>query len=279
MTILPATDWQPGKPGIYSGLPESEYRKAPGVNISSLKALRRSPAHYKHALTEEDQESSALVVGTLVHQARLEPQNLSYVVRPAEFTDWRTKAAKEWRDAQKLPVITPDEEEVVLRCAQALREVPLIEQMARAGHRELTCFKRHERTGLLLKGRADLVSLDASGHRWGCDIKTVIEGMAARSQFERRVSEYDYHLQAAYYMDLFDLHHFIFIAVEKEGYPGVGPYELDAESIRLARRTNEAFLQTLAECQSSNSWPSYPREIREIGLTAWKRTIESEDVK
>jgi len=266
--------------GIHFDMSEDDYRKAPCVNISALKHMLKSPAHYKHELEspDEDKRQAHLIIGTLVHRAIGEPEKFCYIVRPPEFKDWRTKASQEWRNAQTLPVLTPDEEEDVLRCVNALQKCELLMELCKRGKQEVACFKRHKRTGLMLKGRSDLVATDDDGVTWVVDLKTVPEGGASAVEFARKMAELNYHLQAAHYGDLFETSNFIFIAVEKKGFPGVGIYILDPEDIELGRRTNNALLQKLAECNKTNTWPGYGDEPRVIQLPAWKRKQEMEDV-
>lgn len=265
---------------IHLDMPEAEYRKANGINASSLKKMLLSPAHFKYAQEEEetDKRNANLIVGTLVHKSRLEPEKLCYAVRPKEFKDWRTKESQAWRDAQTLPVVTPDEEEQVKRCADALFSIDLLSELAARGNTEVTAFKRHERTGLLMKGRADLLSVDDDGNTWVIDIKTVPEEGASSNQFSRKIAEMNYHLQAAFYCDLFGTNNFMFVAVEKSGFTGVGVYILDKEDIELGRRTNEALIQKLALCRKENKWPGYPTKPTTINLPQWKRKQEMGDI-
>lgn len=261
-------------------VPEAEYRAANGVNVSSMKHMRLSPAHYKFAKEEpeSDKANANLIIGTLVHRARLEPNRLSYAVRPPEFDSWRTKAAQQWRDAQKLPVVTPDEEQQIIRCADALERFDLLNESAARGSTEVTRFKRHKRTGLLLKGRADIVFTDDDCLTWIIDLKTVPEGGACEDAFSRKIADFNYHQQAAFYCDLFETQRFLFIAVEKTGFPGVGIYELTPEDLELGRRTNEALLTQLARSIETNEWPGYSTNPRQISLPAWKRKQDSADV-
>lgn len=264
---------------IILNMPEADYRKAPGVNISALKKMRLSPAHYKHAReeAESDKHNSALIIGTLVHRAKLEPDRLCYVVRPPEFDSWRTEASRQWREAQTLPVVTPEEESDVLRCADALQNLELLNELCARGNTEVSAFKRH-RTGLMLKGRSDLVAVDDGGVTWIVDLKTVPEEGASPAEFARKIADLDYHMQAAHYCDLFGTDKFIFIAVEKKGFPGVAAYQLSAEAIEIGRRTNDALLTQLARSTQTGEWPGYSTDVQQIDLPAWKVKQDGKDL-
>lgn len=261
-------------------VPEAEYRAADGINVSALKHMRLSPAHFKHAReeAEPDKVNSNLIIGTLVHRARLEPHRLCYAVRPPEFDSWRTKASQAWRDAQTLPVVTPDEEQQILRCADALDRCDLLNEACARGRTEVTIFKRHERTGLLLKCRIDLVFDDDAKLTWPLDLKSVPEGGACEEAFSRRIAEFNYHQQAAFYCDMLGVNRFLFIAVEKTGFPGVGIYELDPEDLEIGRRTNEALLQQLSRAIKSNTWEGYSSTPRQISLPGWARKRDGKDI-
>lgn len=261
-------------------VPDAEYRAADGINVSALKHMRLSPAHFKHAReeAEPDKVNANFIIGTLVHRARLEPHRLCYAVRPPEFDSWRTKAAQQWRDAQTLPMVTPDEEQQILRCADALKKCDLLNEACARGKTEVTMFKRHKRTGLLLKGRADIVFTDDEGLTWIIDLKTVPEGGACEDAFARKIADFNYHQQAAFYCDLFDTPRFLFIAVEKTGFPGVSIYELAPEDLEIGRRTNEALLEQLSRSIKSNTWEGYSATPKQISLPGWARKRDGKDL-
>lgn len=272
--------------GIFFDMSEAEYRKAAGVNVSSLKDMRLSPAHYKHWRETEDPDkaNAALIIGTLVHRAKLEVDKFCYAVRPEQFDSWRTKESKAWRDAQKLPVVTPDEEQAILRCVDALTGLEVFEgitldDLCEIGNTEVKCFKRHPRTGLMLKGAADLVATDEDGTTYVIDLKTVPEEGASEDKFARKIADLNYHMQAAYYCDLFDTNRFIFIAVEKSGYPGVAAWELDSEDLEIGRRTNEALLEQLSRCIKTDQWNGYHKGVRTIRMPGWKRRQDGKDIE
>lgn len=272
--------------GIFLDMPEGDYRKAPGVNVSSLKDMRLSPAHYKHwrETPDPDKANAALIIGTLVHRAKLEPHKFCYVVRPEKWDSWRTDAAKAWRDSQKLPVVTPDDEQAILRCVDALTGLEVfpgitLDDLCEIGNTEVKCFKRHPRTGLMMKGAADLVATDENGTTYVLDLKTVPEEGASEDKFSRKIADLNYHMQAAYYCDLFDTNRFIFIAVEKLGFPGVAAWELDAEDLEIGRRTNEALLEQLSRCIKSGEWFGYHKGVRTIRMPSWKRRQDGKDLE
>jgi hypothetical protein len=284
LVILPASEWAPGKEGIFRDLPADVYHAAPGVNVSSLKECRKSMRHYWYAIAkskDDEPEEKHFVIGTCVHTLTLEPHLLAqaYVKRPAHFKDWRTNAAKEWRDSQTLPVITDEEEKEIFATVAAAKADPLIAAILQDSERELSCIKQHPRTGLLLKGRADVVRDDIYGERWVADIKTIGEGGTVRDEFSKQVAKRDYHMQAAFYSDLFEASHFVFIVLEKVPPHDVAMDELDALALEIGRRSNEAFLLRIAECKRSGEWPGNGGHIRVNKLPRWREKQDGEDLE
>jgi hypothetical protein len=56
-------------------LSEAEYRAAPGVNYSTLKHLRKSPLHYKHAVENPEDSGNDYALLRHVHALVLEPMS------------------------------------------------------------------------------------------------------------------------------------------------------------------------------------------------------------
>lgn len=281
LTILTNGDWREGIEGIFRDLPEDVYRAAPGINVSSIKRCGVSMLHYRHGLEEhedEDKKARHLVIGTLAHLLTLEPERIAgaYVKRPAEFDSWRTKAAQAWRDSQSLPCITDDEEEQILGVVKSLKADPMVESLLSGAERELSAFKKHPRTGLLLKGRADIVTHDGEGRRWGADIKTVRSGGTTSHEFSRTVADRDYHWQEAHYRFLFELDKFVFIAAEKFKPFDVAIDSLDDAAVEIGRRNIEAWLLRIADCRKTDVWPGNGGRVRANKLPRWKEKLESD---
>lgn len=63
------------KPGIYSGIPNSDYHGGPGISKSGLDLIHRSPMHFKAARdsANDNQPTAAQAIGTAAHAIILEP--------------------------------------------------------------------------------------------------------------------------------------------------------------------------------------------------------------
>ena len=266
----------PDTEGIFFDLAEDVYRAAPGVNISALKKMSMSPAHYRAGIEEEKPEPTpAQVFGTMLHRAALEPWRLaeSFALKP-EAIDYRTKDGKAWREAQTLPVLDAKQFKAVNGCADSVASHPIAQSILLNAKKEVSVFKRHEPTGLLLKGRMDILATDTEGNTVIADVKTTQE--ASPAGFPREMAKWGYDQQAAFYTDLMGASFFMFLAVEKEAPYAVGLYNLDAESIQIGREKNERNLAKLKLCQDLNDWPAYPQEITTISLPRWAKIAAGE---
>lgn len=258
-----------GVPGVFEGLNEQVYRSAPGVNISNLKAMGKSPAHYLAKIEEPASDpTDAQVFGTLLHLAVLEPERLAgaYVTRP-EGLKFTTKEGKAWKDSQTLPILDDAKSAALIRTAMAVSNHPTAGQILAGGKKEVSVFKTDPKTGLLLKGRIDCLTEDENGFVTVVDVKTTDD--ASISGFSRAIASWQYHAQAAFYLDLVDADYFVFLAVEKSAPYAVGIYALDEASIMKGRDAYCTWLDKLAECQASGEWPGYSLEVETISLPAW----------
>ena len=268
--------FQDGAEGVYFDLAEDIYRAATGVNISALKSMGKSPAHYLAQLTQPKSEPTpAMVFGTLLHRAALEPHKLegSFAVKPDGMT-FVTKEGKAWRDAQTLPIITAEQNEALKGAAVSVAEHKAVKKILNLddARREVSVFKRRIKknpNSTLLKGRLDIVFDDDERNTCIADIKTTED--ASPEGFAKSIAAFGYAQQAAYYMDLLEASFFLFIAVEKVAPYAVGVYCLDAESIALGREKNTRQLDLLEQCQESGIWPAYSQEIETITLPRWAK--------
>lgn len=289
LQILPASEWQPAIEGIFRDLPAKVYHDAPGVNATSMKECCASMLHYHHAVTkateDEDEKAKHFIIGTITHLAKLEPHKLagSYVVRPAEFEAWNSPGCKAWKAKQTLPAITPEEESDIQGSVSALNSDQLVSAFLSQGEIELSAFKIHPRTGLLLKARADAIRNCNEGLRWIGDIKTIGKKGTAQGEFSKQIAKRDYHMTDAHYRYVFDADKFLFIVVEKVAPYDVAIDELEAEDIEIGRRLNEAYLARIADCRQANKgagvWPGNGGRVRLNRLPQWKRNLDGADLE
>ena len=100
------------------------------VSASMLKTFRKSPRLYEANYVTEtivrDAPSAAMRLGSLIHCAALEPDELEqrYVVN--QFDSRRTKAYKEWEAEEQREIISDSEMEIAKRCCDSLYTHPHI---------------------------------------------------------------------------------------------------------------------------------------------------------
>jgi len=254
--------------GIKLGVPTAEYREADGINISALKEMGTSAKHYLDAITATPEPSTdAQKIGTATHAAVLENDHSTYVIRPhgLKFT---TAAGKEWRDAQTKPILDREEAENLHGMVTAIKNHPMANRIlfGPGGNNEVCCWKTHETTGLLLKGRADRVTEDSQNKIVVVDLKTCQRGDALQWRFAREILKWKYDEQASFYQQLFGASFFCFVCVEKEKPYGVACYHLDADDLNEAYATNEKHLAKVKECSTSGIWPCYSDDLQTIKL-------------
>ena len=107
----------------------TEYDAFPAVRWSMLSHMRKSPAHYKHALTNERKETSALRKGSALHTLAFEPE--TFGERFTTYLPSKTKgegSRKAWEAFQEsaqergLTILDADEIERAEGMALAVRD-------------------------------------------------------------------------------------------------------------------------------------------------------------
>lgn len=267
------SDFTENTEGVFLGLANEDYRAAPGVNVSALKDAI-TPAHYRASRDEAKPEepSAAQQFGTLFHALALEGKG-DFVAKPKGM-NFTTKEGKAWRDAQTLPIVSESEAEALASMAGNLQSHQVIASVFRTGgNSEVSGFKGHESSGLLLKGRADYITQDNAQRTVIVDLKTCGFGCGSETAFAKEVAKWKYHQQAAFYLDLFGASFFMFVAVEKEPPFAVNVFQLDAESIDQGRSENEKALAMIAEAEASGNWSSYPQQLHTITLPRWAKSL------
>jgi exodeoxyribonuclease VIII len=258
------------QPGIYTSdqLTNEQYHDAEGISNSGLGLILRSPAHYRYAPKRES--TRAMEIGTALHCAILEPERFAtdYMLL-REVTDRRASA---YKDACKVwsaeRVLTGTEADKVAGMQESARCNPhLAEYLSAPGRCELSVFAIDPETGVLVKCRFDKM-LD-------CGPAVDLKKTQDIREFGRSVANYGYHMQAAFYMDVYQwatgetLPGFLFAAVEEQTPHASAPLVLDDEALGIGRQLYRKALNEYAECLHNDEWPGIAGEPQVVQLPSW----------
>lgn len=301
---------EPAFPSVVPGMPDPDYRRAPGYGSTALKwFLNEVPAQVKHWIDHpEDAETfDAAAVGTLTHALVL-GQPHGYMVK-----DWNlsTKVGKaraaeilaEWGgpvDATALDAAGFDREfarvgvnliaSADFKLAQAMAEGalrnPLVRQMLeKPGSAECSAFA--EVDGVKVKARFDWLP-DVSDERLvAVDFKTAASAHPAT--FGRSVAKLDYAVQRGAYLDVLNAAlaleqepELVFIAIDKRrphlvSFVGLEPMWQEKGREKAARARN-----VIRECEEReragdpDAWPDYGLGVHYLTAPTWY-LIEDEE--
>lgn len=276
------------EPGVYA-LPIEVYHGQPTVGPSiSSSGLRtiwsQSPAHYyvDSALNPKrapQADRPAFALGRLAHKLLLEGSDGladEFVTRPEQWSDWRTKAAQEWRDGQIAAgktVITDADLAAVTGMAESLARHPLIEAGILDGFVERSLLWKDAKTGVWLKSRPDVVPR-ASG--LFSDLKTTAS--VSDNDLERSLSDYGYHMQAALVGMASEavlgrpMEEFALVWVEKAPPHCVRVTVLTGEDLDRGRQQLRRAIDQFAECVATGEWPGpggSRRDAEYLTLPPW----------
>ena len=151
---------------------------------------------------------------------------------------------------------------------------------------ELTFFSWHEKTGMIIKCRADVFfpgDDSEVGEVLVLDLKSCAS--AHPRKLSKSCAEFGYHQQAAHYSDViggvFDKNvQFLFCSVEKQEPFHVGFFQLEEEDLRLGLRHRDEGLEKIKKIKEGKHSKGYFREesnIKTIGLPGWFRNQNRED--
>ena len=270
------------KPGLYSGMPMNEYHKAEGVSQSSLKYLRdKTPAHLKVAMETEKPPTPAMVLGSAIHDAVLLPEVFDVCWHRGPDSDKRTKAGKRaWEDAEAhgASILKPADYDLVINVRDAIANHKYARQLL-IGQPEQSAFWIDEETGVLCKGRFDLIG---ERTRTLVDLKTTKD--ASKESFTRDIFKYGYYLQGSHYLKGaaalgLPIEHFAIIAVEKTEPFGVAIYRLTDDAIVAGEDELRPLMQLYAECKEFDAWHCYPEMVQDISLPHWAWNQIEERIK
>jgi hypothetical protein len=260
------------KPGIYTSteLSNEDYHRHESISKSGLDLISRSPAHFFYAARREP--TRATQIGTAIHAAILEPEKFAreYMLL-RNVTDRR---ASEYKQAVATwgadNVLTGTEADKVAGMQESCRNNTAAREYFSEPYRtELSVIATDPETGVIVRCRFDL--LTESGR--ALDLKKTQD--VRGSEFMRSVHNYRYHVQAAFYSDVWlwatgePLQSFDFLAVEENMPHPSRVFTLDDEAIEIGRALYRKDLNLYAKCLDAGEWPGIDCEPELLSLPSW----------
>jgi exodeoxyribonuclease VIII len=248
------------------------------ISKSGLDYFAQSPAHYWARYLDPnrvpDQPTKALLTGSAVHTAILEPHKFQeeFTIMPA--FNARTNEGKEqkaiWLAANDgKTVIDIETYDLATRLRDKVHGNKTAAQLLQIGKAEETVFFDDPESGAKCKMRADFLTADGII----VDLKTTMD--ASAEAFGRSAVKYRYHVQSAFYSHGYELDRgyapeaFVFIAVETTYPYEVAIYHADDNVIALGRDTFMPELHRYAACVRTGKWPGYGDLIQLLQLPGW----------
>lgn len=239
-----------------------DYHSHPALSRSAVVCFRESRRlyHGRHVLRLPEAQvepTPAMNLGTLTHAELLEPGSLEgkYSVL-TEWPDFKTKAAREWRDAETTRgqiVVKPGE--VAAMLAMVRSAVAMLKTIGvRESIVEQPIFWTDDETGLKCRCKPDLL-VDTTNFVCVPDIKTTAD--ASPSAFAKQVANMSLWLQDIHYTEGVRKQYgkpvqFMFLVVEKSY-----PYRAGLYQLHDTRQAEAEYYDTLAAikaCQESGDY-------------------------
>lgn len=287
------------EPGIYPGLPRTEYERLDAVNYSVLRHFKRTPAHAREYQLNGTETTGPMELGTLIHFALLEPERFrdTTVVMP-DFTvglkdkdgnpylsPRATKAYKQKvADFQHAnidkTIIDPADRAVCLAIGEAVAGHETAASLLDGdGRNEVGIVWEDPETGLLCKGLIDRLT-GANGRTVLVDLKSAED--AGPGSFARSCAALGYHLQLAFYGMGLVVHRrppsrLLHVVCETVPPHAVAVYELDSAALDQGYREVRAHLNDYAACLKAGRWPGYPDRIEPLSLPRYAMTRDGLD--
>lgn len=279
------------EPGIYP-MTADEYhadKAVPGGSLSSSGARKllppSCPALYKHDRDNGQEPRKEFDIGHAAHTLVLDDGPMLAVI---DAPDWKTKAAREERDAARadgyVPLLPKDYEQVQAM-ADAIRQHPTAGALFTPGTgvSEQSLFWQDGPTRVWRRARPDWIPHRHDGRLVVVDYKTC--RAADDAALQRAVYEHGYHQQAAWYLDGVKAlglagdqePAFIFVFQTKTAPYLVHLVELDMPALLIGAAKNRRALDIYRDCTAADHWPGFNNEITYLPLPAWAEKRDQEE--
>ena len=244
-----------------------DYDKIDAVNWSTLKHMRTSPLHYKHALTAPRKETDLMRIGTAGHALVLEPDSFSdvHVCYEGRRQGKAWDAFKEEHAGKR--ILTAAEWVRAVGIGTAVLADPTAMHYLGSGIKEAPITWTDRETGIRCKGRPDVAG------RILADMKTTT--VIDPYRFAVHAARMGYPEQLAFYRDGLAENGVptepepIVIVVQSEPPFDLVVYRVPEHVVDAGRARYRQLLQRLSECLASDHWPGVARDEQWLEVPEW----------
>jgi hypothetical protein len=255
-------------PGIYQHIPFDEYLTWPYLSQSTIKEGRKSMAHMRAAMEcERDEPTDAMLLGSALHVAFLEPE-----LMPDRVTRWEhRRQGAEWEafkhDNQGKIILTDKYYAHLIGMVRSLRAHPEVKKwLARIESTEISAVG--DFFGTTCKARGDALTNDPL-----IDLKTVADGDPRKVR--NQAWDLGYYIQAAVHTHLLKRDRFILLTVESTPPYDVCPWELPPAFIDHGKDEAREICDRYRECEKAGIWPGRSQCIQKLEAPPWLNTTPS----
>ena len=241
-----------------------EYHSHDSISASGLKKIAEDWS-VENFLIAKYEESEAMKLGTAIHAAFLEPETFYDIYEIAnEKFDLRTKVGKQKKQefeekAKGKIVLKADQYDVIKKLKKRIRTNELAQHYLK-GEKELSHYLEYE--GLPVRVRPDVINY-VDGYI--ADIKKT-RFRANEKGFTMACKQQNYHIQAAFYMDMLGIDTFRFIVCEDKPPYNVVVHALDEQSIEKGRKAYKKAFALWKKYKTTGIITSYqPTKVAEDG--------------
>ncbi len=274
----------PIKPGIHD-MPEADYfAHTEALSHSGAKLILDCPAKFRHDSDHPRTDvPDAMSFGSAAHCAVLNPHQVGDLVAVFDFDNWRTKAAQEAKKeaiADNVAPVLRKDWTTAVEMARIVHDHPLAGRLLDNGKAEQSLFWAAD--DIQKRARLDWMP-NVDGERLiVADYKTAKD--AEVHGFEKAVTNYGYHSQAAWYSE--GVHAvtgiwptFLFIVQETDAPYVVSVIELSSEMLKIGTERIEHAVRTYKQCMTTGIWPAYSDEVEMATAPVWASIRHEEDLQ
>lgn len=268
-------------PGLYvrGEISLEDYDAIPAVNQSTLKAIAKSPLHYRHRVDHEQKATPPMRLGAIAHCAVLEYDKLDVRYKVYEPPEGKTdrfagKAFDAFVEIEKAfgrEVIKQRELDNAIEMRKAVQRNKLAGRYLKRGIAEVVMIWNDTASGVLCKARLDWLSVSVPD--------VIVELKTARDvgpwAFSAAFARAGYDVQAAFYHDGYTACTGRAPGGKCVAIENVEPHDCVVydynEVIDTGREIYRDYLDKLVACRRDGAWPGQGGDVElTLRLPKWR---------